>query len=103
MKKALQACYATLLILLLSFPITALADKRVNFIDMDHEIYLEPWLSYQKLIGLQSEAESYDELDYLWWLLRKAQAENLIYFYDDFSRTVKQANNLVTTDTPLAI
>jgi diguanylate cyclase (GGDEF)-like protein len=103
MKKALQACYATLLILLLSFPIAALADKRVNFIDMDHEIYLEPWVSYQKLIGLQSEAESYDELDYLWWLLRKAQAENLIYFYDDFSRTVKQANNLVTTDTPLAI
>ncbi|MGB1201453.1 MAG: tetratricopeptide repeat protein, partial [Cognaticolwellia aestuarii] len=103
MKKALQACYATLIILLLSFSITALADKRVNFIDMDHEIYLEPWLSYQKLIGLQSEAESYDELDYLWWLLRKAQAENLIYFYDDFSRTVKQANNLVTTDTPLAI
>ena len=103
MKKALQACYATLLILLLSFPIAALADKRVNFIDMDHEIYLEPWGSYQKLIGLQSEAESYDELDYLWWLLRKAQAENLVYFYDDFSRTVKQANNLVTTDTPLAI
>tara|TARA_R110002167_G_scaffold876_7_gene3901 strand:- start:1098 stop:2957 length:1860 start_codon:yes stop_codon:yes gene_type:complete len=103
MTKALQACYVTLIILLLSFPLTTLADKHVNFIDMDHEIYLEPWLSYQKLIGLQLEAKSYDELHYLWWLLRKAQAENLIYFYDDFSRSVKQANNLVTTSTPLAI
>ena len=103
MKKALQACYATLIILLLSFPLAVVADTRVNFIDMDHDIYLEPWLSYQKLIGLQSDAESYDELTYLWWLLRKAQAENLIYFYDDFTRSVKQANNLVTAETPLAI
>jgi len=103
MKKALQTCYATLIILLFSFPLTAVADNPVNFIDMDHEIYLDPWHSYQKLIGLQSAAESYDELEYLWWLLRKAQAENLIYFYDDFNRTVKQANKQVTAETPLVI
>jgi len=103
MKKALQASYATLVILLLSFPVTAAADESVDFIDMDHDIYLEPWLSYQKLISLQTKAEGYGELDYLWWLLRKAQTENLIYFYDDFSASVKQANNLVTTGTPLAI
>lgn len=103
MKKALRACYATLIIFLLSLSVTALADKRANFIDMDHEIYLEPWLSYQKLLGLQSEVESYNELDYLWWLLRKAQAENLIYFYDDFNRSIKLANSLVTADTPLGI
>ena len=102
MKEALQTCYATLIIVLLSFPLAA-ADTRVNFIDMDHDIYLEPWLSYQKIIGLQSDAESYDELTYLWWLLRKAQAENLVYFYDDFTRTVKQASKLVTAETPLAI
>lgn len=103
MKKALQTCYATLIILLLSFPFTAIADNRVNFIDMDHDIYLEPWRTYQNLISLQSAAESYDELSYLWWLLRKAQAENLIYFYDDFSRSVEQANKLVTVKTPLVI
>jgi len=103
MKKTLQSYYATLIILLLSLPLTAMADSRVNFIDMDHDIYLEPWLSYQKIIGLQAEAESYDELDYLWWLLRKAQTENLIYFYDDFNRSVKLANSLVTANTPLKI
>ncbi|AZQ85620.1 diguanylate cyclase [Colwellia sp. Arc7-635] len=103
MKKALQACYATLIILLLSFPITVMSDESVDFIAMDHEIYLDPWLSYQKLISLQSEAENYDERDYLWWLLRKAQTENLVYFYGDFSESVKQANNLITATTPLVI
>jgi len=103
MKKALQVYCATLIILLFSFPIAAIADDRVNFIDMEHDIYRAPWQSYQKLIALQSAAQSYDELTYLWWLLRKAQAENLIYFYDDFNRTVEQANALVTGKTPLAI
>ena len=99
----MQACYATLIILLLSFPITVMSDESVDFIAMDHEIYLDPWLSYQKLISLQSEAENYDERDYLWWLLRKAQTENLVYFYGDFSESVKQANNLITATTPLVI
>lgn len=103
MKKALQVCNATLIILLLSFPFAVTADSRVNFIEMDHDIYLAPWDSYQKLIGLQSAAQSYDEADYLWWLLRKAQAENLIYFYEDFNLTVSQANKLVTPETPLVI
>ncbi|MBA6389616.1 GGDEF domain-containing protein [Colwellia sp. BRX10-3] len=103
MKKALQFYCATLIILLLSFPVATIADDRVNFINMDHPIYLEPWQSYQKLVGLQLAAQSYDELTYLWWLLRKAQAENLIYFYDDFNRTVEQANALVNAKTPLAI
>ncbi|ASP46454.1 tetratricopeptide repeat-containing diguanylate cyclase [Cognaticolwellia beringensis] len=103
MKKALQVYCATLIILLFSFPLAAVEDERVNFIDMEHEIYRAPWQSYQKLIALQSAAQSYDELTYLWWSLRKAQAENLIYFYDDFNRTVKQANTFVTDKTPLAI
>jgi diguanylate cyclase (GGDEF)-like protein len=103
MKKALQTYYATLIIILLSFPMTVSADNRISFIDMEHEIYLEPWLSYQKLISLKASAKTYNELDYLWWLLRKAQAENLIYFYDDFNKTVEQANKLITANTPLVI
>jgi diguanylate cyclase (GGDEF)-like protein len=70
---------------------------------MGDEIYLQPWLSYQKIIGMQSATESYDESQYLWWLVRKAQTENLIYFYDDFNATVKQAISLVTPQTSLAI
>ncbi|SEK53750.1 diguanylate cyclase (GGDEF) domain-containing protein [Colwellia chukchiensis] len=100
MTKALQACYATLFILLLNFPVAAVAKGAVNFSDMEHEINLQPWRTYQKLLGLQSTAESYDELTYLWWLVRKAQAENLIYFYDEFNQTVKQANSLINGNTP---
>ena len=103
MKKALQAYYATLFIILFCCSLNAVADDEINFIDMDHSIYLDPWQSYQKLMDLQVAAQSYDELTYLWWLLRKAQTENLIYFYDDFNRSVEQANNLVTNQTPLAI
>ena len=103
MKKALQAYNAALFIILFSCSLFAVADDKINFIDMDHSIYLDPWQSYQQLMDLKVNAQSYDELTYLWWLLRKAQTENLIYFYDDFNRSVEQANSLVTHDTPLAI
>ncbi len=103
MKKALQAYYTTLFLILFSCSLFAVADDEINFVEMDHSIYLDPWQSYQQLMDLQVAAQSYDELTYLWWLLRKAQTENLIYFYDDFNRSVEQASNLVTHQTPLAI
>lgn len=103
MNKALQIAYASLIIILLSIAVASKANEAINFQDMDHDVYLKPWQSYQKIIGLESAAQSYDELTYLWWLLRKAQTENLIYFYDDFSQTVAQANGLISANTPLAI
>jgi diguanylate cyclase (GGDEF)-like protein len=103
MNKALQIAYASLIIILLSFAVASKANEAINFRDMDHDVYLKPWQSYQKIIGLESAAQSYDELTYLWWLLRKAQTENLIYFYDDFILTVAQANGLISVKTPLAI
>jgi hypothetical protein len=62
MKKALQFYCATLIIRLLSFLVATIADDRVNFIDMDQLTYLKPWQSYQKLVGLQLAAKSYDDL-----------------------------------------
>lgn len=103
MKKALQAIYAGLIITLLSFSIGSIANESIDFKNMEHEVYLKPWQTYQAIIGLESAAQSYDELTYLWWLLRKAQTENLIYFYDDFNQTVSQAKGLVSSSTPLAI
>ena len=87
MRKALQAYVTTLIILFIS--LTATANNEVDFVHMDNEIHLKPLLSYQKLIAMQSSSQSYDENTYLWWLLRKAQAERAIYFYDDFNDTVK--------------
>ncbi len=103
MRKALQV-YCTIFILLCcGHTVDVIASDRFEFSEMGNEIYLQPWLSYQKIIAMQSVAESYDESQYLWWLVRKAQTENLIYFYDDFTATVKQAISLVTPQTSLTI
>lgn len=103
MRNLLQAYCAGFIIFFLSHVGGALANESIDFSEMDNEIYLQPWQSYQKLIGMQSEAARFDESKYLWWLVRKAQTENLIYFYDDFSKTVAQAVKLVTAETPLII
>lgn len=103
MTKALQACCTIFILFCLCHGANAIANDSVDFSQMDNEIYLKPWLSYQKIIGMQTAAESYDESQYLWWLVRKAQSENLIYFYDDFNRTIKQAMALVTEETSLEI
>ena len=103
MNKALQVIYVGAVIILLSFSVASIANEPIDFKNMEDEIYLKPWQSYQKIIGLESAAQSYDELTYLWWLLRKAQTENLIYFYDDFSSTVAKASGVVSSKTPLEI
>lgn len=103
MKKALQVYCATLIILSLISSFTARANQRINLLYMEHAINLTPWPSYQKIKALESEAANYDELMYLWWLVRKAQSENLLYFNDDFKQTVKQAIALINTDSPLVI
>lgn len=103
MKKALQAYCTILIVFCFSLTLNAIANDRVDFSQMDDEINLQPWLSYQKLLSMESTVKSYDESQKLWWLVRKAQAENLIYFYDDFKKTVKQANNAVSNLTSLNI
>lgn len=103
MQQALQIFFSIFMLLLFSYNMTALADDKINLSEMETEIYLQPWPAYQKLIGMQIKVQSFDEIQQLWWLVRKAQAENLIYSYDDFSATVKQANSLVKANTPLEI
>ena len=72
------------------------------FANMDEEINLEPWQSYQKLKSLEQTAKQNDN-QYLWWLFRKAQAENLLYFHNEFIDTVTQAQALVTINTSVYI
>ncbi|WP_085298259.1 tetratricopeptide repeat-containing diguanylate cyclase [Cognaticolwellia mytili] len=103
MRKALQVYCVTLILFCCSHMVGAVTSDKFHFSDMGDEIYLQPWLSYQKIIGMQSATDSYNESQYLWWLVRKAQTENLIYFYDDFNATVKQAISLITPQTPLVI
>jgi diguanylate cyclase (GGDEF)-like protein len=103
MKLAFHAFYAVILSIAVLSTAAVEAQSEYDFSNMDAEIYLEPWLSYQKLVGLESESSSFNELDYLWWLLRKAQTENLLYFYDDFYATVAKAQKLITKDTSIEI
>jgi len=70
---------------------------------MDDEIRQEPWLSYQELLAVEETFSSMDIDLQLWWLLRKAQSEKLLYFYDKFKNTVAQAQQLVNEDTPLEV
>ena len=67
---------------------------------MDDEIHREPWLSYLKLLEYKKSALAMSESDALWWLLRKAETEHLLYFKDDFAKTVQQAQSKVTEQTP---
>jgi len=72
----------------------------LDFNNMEKTINQSPWESYQQLIAYQNENHSMHNQTYLWFLFRKAQAENLLYFYDDFEITVKKALQLLTEDSP---
>ena len=75
----------------------------MRLLDMDDEIHQQPLRSYQQLLTLENTFIDMPKLQQLWWLLRKAQAENLLYFYSNFNKTVAQAVALIDTDTPAKI
>ena len=71
--------------------------------NMEHELNKHPWETYQQIL---SEAEQLDDMSphyKLWWLLRKAEAENLLYFFEKFEKTVDQAIGSVSQQTPARI
>ena len=79
-------------------------DVKVNKLTaLIEEINLEPWESYQKLIKLEPSIESQSTENKLWFLVRKAQAENLLYFYSDFDITVNKASKLLSSETPVEL
>lgn len=94
----------TVLLISSSFAISAtqLTDSLV-LQSIDHELNQQPWLIYQKL---QSQTDKQVDMSpnyKLWWLLRKAQTENLLYFFDEFQQTVKTAQALINDKTPARI
>jgi diguanylate cyclase (GGDEF)-like protein len=79
------------------------ADVSIRLLDMDDEIHQNPLRSYQQILSLENTFINMPKLQQLWWLLRKAQAENLLYFYSDFNKTVVQALALIDAETPAII
>ncbi len=63
------------------------------------QINHNPWQYYQELLTLSSGFSELDQEGKLWFLLHKAQAENLLYFYADFEKTLAQLQDLITADT----
>jgi len=66
---------------------------------MEEEINLDPWKAYQKLTKQPVTLSSKNTDLYLWWMTKKAQTENLLYFYEDFNQTIDTAINLVNQNT----
>jgi len=96
--------FVSILILAFSLPVTSTEQKTpIDFNEMKQAINQSPWESYQQLINYQKENNSIPNQTYLWFLFRKAQAENLLYFYDDFEVTVKKALQLLTEESPVEI
>jgi len=78
-------------------------DVLIRLLNMDDEIHQDPLLSYQQILTIENTFAEMSKLQQLWWLLRKAQAENLLYFYKDFNQTVVQAIALIDDETPAII
>ncbi|PCH97096.1 MAG: hypothetical protein COB83_03345 [Gammaproteobacteria bacterium] len=71
--------------------------------NMEDQLNKQPWKTYQSLL---TQAEKLDQMSphyKLWWLLRKAQAENLLYFFEKFELTVDQAQQSINLQTPARI
>jgi two-component system cell cycle response regulator len=68
--------------------------------NMAHELNQQPWNTYQKIKSQADKIADATPNHKLWWLLRKAQAENLLYFFDEFQLTVATAQALVNEATP---
>ncbi len=83
----------TLTIVLLLCANTAAAD--LDYKNRCLEVNKEPWVTYQALSLIESDFESFDKSNKLEFLICKAKAENLLYFYPKFNHTVSKAESLV--------
>jgi len=70
---------------------------------MEHELNQQPWKTYQLILTQIDQIKNMSPDYKLWWLLRKAQAEYLLYFLDEFKQTVDQAIVSVSEQTPTRI
>ena len=67
--------------------------------NMEHQLNKQPWQTYQILLSQAEQLEEMSPNYKLWWFLRKAQAENLLYFFDKFNQTVAQAQESINHQT----
>lgn len=83
------------------FSLIVVANDDLSSINFERELFKSPFLTYQNLIQQPPSKENKDQ--YLWWLLRKAQAEHLLYFYVKFEATIENALHYLNENSPLLI
>ena len=71
--------------------------------NIEHELNQMPWKTYQKIKSQSDMLADMTPKYKLWWLLRKAQAENSLYLFDAFQKTVTTAQLLIDEKTPVRI
>ncbi|WP_286262866.1 tetratricopeptide repeat-containing diguanylate cyclase [Thalassotalea atypica] len=75
-----------------------------HFKSIENDINRDPYPVYLQLIEIEKHKRALlDEDAFLWLLYRKAQAENLLYLFDDFEQTVAYASTLITEFTDVEI
>jgi diguanylate cyclase (GGDEF)-like protein len=75
-------------------------DDSLALQNMEHELNQQPWNTYQKILT-QANSLNNVTLNYkLWWLLRKAQAENLLYLFEKLEETITKAQLLINDKSP---
>ncbi len=69
-------------------PLTNNTTDKLSSESSEEMIFRDPWLAYEALLTQEVQHNNSNTNNYLWWLVRKAQAENLLYFYLKFDQTL---------------
>lgn len=87
-------------------PLGSLA-QQLDIIDLENmssEVRTDPWKAYLRIANFEEQSNFDDNDEKLWFLIRKAQAENLLYLYNDFEQTLASAYQLIShTTAPKAV
>lgn len=74
------------------------------FKSLSNDINRDPHPVYLQLLDIEKNKQTLLKSDtQLWLLYRKAHSENLLYFYDDFEKTVTKASALMTEQSDIEI
>lgn len=93
-------CLIIAIFLYISIPLAIAEEININDIsltDYNEQIYLQPYQAYQYLLALAPQFNEMSHEDKLWWLIRKIEAEHLLFFYDDFKQSLHSAEELLSS------
>ncbi|WP_206483460.1 tetratricopeptide repeat-containing diguanylate cyclase [Thalassotalea sp. G2M2-11] len=75
----------------------------IALLSVDKQIFKNPWLAYQQILSFQTDNKSLTKTQQQWLQIRKAQCENLLYFYPKFEQSINQLSEMVTAGSPARV